>query len=122
MFSRILQRFMDKSPVPVMVQVLLERVLSPAKLDAWFERTAVEQYTRELLFSTVFELMNQVVVKTFPSVHAAYQESGEQIGVSIASVYNITGCEFCGEANHRPGGLAKKSGCLSDISAKRADI
>jgi IS4 transposase len=79
---------MEKSPVPVMVQVLLERVLSPEKLNAWFERTAVEQYTRELLFSTVFELMNLVIFKTFPSVHAAYRESGEQIGVSIASVYN----------------------------------
>jgi hypothetical protein len=63
-----------------MVQALLERVLSPEKLDAWFERTAVAQYTRELLFSTVFELMNLVVFKTFPSVHAAYQNRGEQIG------------------------------------------
>ena len=88
MFSKVLQRFMEKSPVPVIVQVLLERVLSPEKLNAWFERTAVEQYTRELLFSTVFELMNLVVFKTFPSVNAAYQENGEQIGVSIASVYN----------------------------------
>ena len=75
MFSGILQRFMEKSPVPVIVQVLLERVLSPEKLNAWFERTAVEQYTRELLFSTVFELMNLVVFKTFPSVNAAYQEN-----------------------------------------------
>ena len=88
MFSTILRRFMEKSPIPVIVQVLLERVLSPQKLDAWFEGTAVEQYTRELLFSTVFELMNLVVFKTFPSVHAAYQGSGEAIGVSIASVYN----------------------------------
>ena len=88
MFSTILQRFMERSPVPVMVQALLERVLSPEKLDAWFERTAVGQYTRELLFSTVFELMNLVVFKTFPSVHAAYQDSAERIGVSVASVYN----------------------------------
>jgi hypothetical protein len=87
-FSTILQRFMERSPVPVMVQALLERVLSPEKLDAWFERTAVGQYTRELLFSTVFELMNLVVFKTFPSVHAAYQDSAERIGVSVASVYN----------------------------------
>ena len=55
-FSKILQRFMEKSPMPVIVQVLLERVLSPEKLNAWLERTAVEQYTRELLFSTVFVL------------------------------------------------------------------
>jgi hypothetical protein len=89
MFSKILQRFMERSPVPVMVQRVLERVLSPAKLKALFERTAVEQYTRELLFSTVFELMNRVVFKTFPSIKAAYQENREQIEVSITSVYNI---------------------------------
>jgi hypothetical protein len=43
MFSQIFQRFMEQRPVPVMVQALLERVLSPSKLDAWFVRTAVDQ-------------------------------------------------------------------------------
>ncbi len=79
---------MDKSPVPVMVQVLLERVLRPQKLDTIFERTAVKQYTRTLLFSTVFELMNQVIFKTFPCVNAAYQGEKEKVGVSITSLYN----------------------------------
>lgn len=88
MFSKIFQRFMEQRPVPVMLQALLERTLSPSKLDAWFERTAVGQYTRELLFSTVFELMSLVVFKTFPSVNAAYKEEGGSIGVSITSVYN----------------------------------
>jgi len=119
-FSKILQRFMDKSPVPVMVQVLLERVLSPAKLDAWFERTAVEQYTRELLFSTVFELMNLVVVKTFPSVHAAYQESGEQIGVSIASVYNkLNGLESGTSAALVRDTAREKAGIIAALDAVR---
>lgn len=88
MFSKIFQRFMDKSPVPVMVQVLLERVLCPDKLNSIFARTAIEQYTRTLLFSSIFELMNLVIFKTFPSVNAAYQEEGKQTGVSITSVYN----------------------------------
>jgi len=87
MFSTIFQRFIDKSPVPIMVQVLLERVLCPKTLNSLFERTAVEQYTRTLLFSTVFELMNVVIFKTFSSVNSAYKES-EDIGVSITSVYN----------------------------------
>ena len=112
MFSTILQRFMEKSPVPVIVQVLLERVLSPEKLNGWFEGTAVEQYTRELLFSTVFELMNLVVFKTFPSVHAAYQESGEEIGVSIASVYNkLNGLE-----------AGTSAALVRDTAREKADI
>jgi len=88
MFSKIFQRFMDKSPIPVIVQVLLERVLCPEKLNSIFERTALEQYTRILLFSSVFELMNLVVFKTFPSINAAYKEEDEPVGVSITSLYN----------------------------------
>ncbi len=88
MFSPILQRFMDKSPAPVMVQILLERVLCPKKLDDIFNRTAVKQYTRTLLFSTVFELMNLVIFKTYPFVNAAYKEEKEKVGVSITALYN----------------------------------
>jgi len=34
------------------------------KINTWFEQTADKQYTRELLFSSIFELMNGVVFKT----------------------------------------------------------
>jgi hypothetical protein len=88
MFSKIFQRFIEQRPIPVMVQALLERTLSPSHLDAWFARRAGSQYTRELLFSTVFGLMNVVVFKTFPSVNAAYKDESGSIGVSITSVYN----------------------------------
>lgn len=47
-----------------------------------------KQYPRTLLFSTVYELLSQVVFKIKPSVHAAYQEQAEEIGVSVGSVYN----------------------------------
>ncbi len=120
MFSTILQRFMERSPIPVIVQVLLERVLSPEKLDAWFEGAAVEQYTRELLFSTVFELMNLVVFKTFPSVHAAYQESGEAIEVSIASVYNkLNGLEANTSAALVRDTASEKAGIMEALGAVR---
>jgi len=71
-----------------MVQVLLERVLRPEKLDAIFNRSTVNQYTRTLLFSTVFELMNLVIFKTYPCVNAAYKEEKEKIGVSITALYD----------------------------------
>ncbi len=71
-----------------MVHVLLERVLRPEKLNAIFNRTAENQYTRHLLFSTVFELMNLVVFKTYPSINAAYTEENENLSVSITSIYN----------------------------------
>ena len=88
MLDAVFDRFADQSPATVMVGGLLERVLTPEKLDAWFAQTAEVQYTRTLLFSTVFDLMSQVVCGIQPSMHAAYQAKAAEIGVSIKSVYN----------------------------------
>ena len=88
MLGEVFARFMEKSPVSVMVRGLLERALNPAVLDAWYERVSDKQYTRTLLFSTVYDLLSQVVFQIKPSVHAAYQEQEEEIGVSVVAVYN----------------------------------
>jgi IS4 transposase len=88
MFSEIFERFVKKSPVAVMARALMERVLSPELLDAWFARTAERQYTRTLLFSTLFDLMSQVVCGLSPSVGAAYQADEEAIGVRVQAVYD----------------------------------
>jgi IS4 transposase len=82
------RRFVESSPVCVMVRGTLENLLSPAKLDELFERVAVKQYTRELLFSTLFRLMAEVVFKSSPSVRAAYQSQQEPLPVSITAVYD----------------------------------
>jgi hypothetical protein len=88
MLGNVFERFIEKAPVAVMVRGILERVLSPAALDALYERAAVTQYTRELMFSSVVGLMNLVVCRIHPSIHAAYQDNKEEIETSIASVYN----------------------------------
>lgn len=84
----ILERFAERTPIPVMARAVLERCLNPQQLDAWFEQVAEAQYTRELLFSSVFEAMTEVVFKPPPSVHAAHQARAEMIGVSVTSLYN----------------------------------
>ena len=86
--SAILKRFMERSPIPVMVRALLERILNAERLNACFARVTQKQYTREVLFSSIFELMSLVVLKAFPSVNAAYLAQQANIGVSITSVYN----------------------------------
>ena len=70
-----------------MAQALLERVLTSERLDDIFHRVAEKQYTRELLFSSLFGLMVQVVTKVFPSINAAYQAEKEDLGTSITAVY-----------------------------------
>ena len=51
----------------------MERLLDAQRLDTLFARTAQQQYTRELLFSSLVQLMSEVVLGVHPSVHAAYQ-------------------------------------------------
>lgn len=88
MLGRIFERFVEKSPVSVMARGLLERVLDPKTINEIFERVADRQYTRDLLFSAVFDLMSQVVCGSHKSLHAAYQASPQEIGVSVTSLYN----------------------------------
>jgi hypothetical protein len=71
---------------------MIERVLNPSQLDEWFSATAEQQYTKDLLFSTVFDIMSHVVYGKQPSVHAAYQASKADVGVSVTSLYNKLNC------------------------------
>jgi len=86
--SPVFKPFIKSSPISVMSRGMLERVLQPEQLDQWFDTTAKEQYTRDLMFSTLFDLMSQVVQGSQRSVHAAFQASTQDVGVSIASIYN----------------------------------
>lgn len=83
-----LNRFAERTPMPVLARAVLERCLNPLELDAWLAQVAEAQYTRHLLFSTLFALMSPVVRRPQPSIHAAYRAAGGEIGVSVASVYN----------------------------------
>jgi hypothetical protein len=87
MFSAVLNRFVEQAPVCVMVRATLEQVFAPEKLNAAFATAAVQQYTRELLFSTVVDLMSLVVCRVHKSVHAAYVKKKEEVAVSMQALY-----------------------------------
>jgi Transposase DDE domain len=84
----IFERFTRRSPFAVMSRAILERALCSQDLDQLFERRADQQYTRELLFSSVVDLMSVVVTCTYGSVRAAYVDEVVDISVSLTSVYN----------------------------------
>jgi hypothetical protein len=69
-----------------MVRALLERTFHPARRAAWFEQSADAQYTRAVLFSTLVELMSQVVCGVRRSVHAAYP-AAEPMAPSVGAGY-----------------------------------
>jgi hypothetical protein len=87
MLSAIFERFAQASPVTVLVRSAMERIFNPETLDSLVEETAQRQYTRELLFSTVVNLMSLVVCSIRPSVSAAYKAYQKEIGVSKVALY-----------------------------------
>ena len=84
----VYERFAKKTPVSVMVRATIENVLAADRLDAIFEENAEQQYSSDLLFSTVADIMGLVVCQVHPSVNAAYIEREDEIGVTIKSVYD----------------------------------
>jgi Transposase DDE domain len=88
LLNYVFERFVERTPFAVMARSLLERALAPEALDALFEKKADTQYTRELTFSSVVDLMGQVVTSAFPSVRAAFLDKSFDISVSLTALYN----------------------------------
>jgi hypothetical protein len=88
MLGKVFERFVEKAPAAVMVRGILERTVGSDALDSLYERSIDKQYTRELMFSSVFQLMNLVVCRIQPSIHAAYQDNKESIETSLTAVYD----------------------------------
>jgi len=85
--SAIFERFVENTPVTVMVRAIMERIFAPEKLEQLFQGNAENQYTKELLFSHLVGLMGLVVCGIHPSVHAAYKALEKVIGVSKVALY-----------------------------------
>jgi len=88
MLPQAFQSFIDRSPICVMARAVLENLFRPERLDALFERTAQNQYRRTLLFSSVVELMQAVVLGVEPAVYAAYRKRRHTLPVSDQAVYD----------------------------------
>jgi hypothetical protein len=86
--GKVFELFVEQRPICVMARGVLENLFNAARIDELFARTAEMQYTRALLFSSVVDLMGQVVLGVQPSVHAAYQAQAAQLGVSDQAVYD----------------------------------
>jgi IS4 transposase len=83
----ILQRFVEESPVAVMAHLTIGRALSAEWVDEVFEKHRQRQYTHELLFSTVVDMMSVVAVGLRPSLHAA-AKSSKDLKVSLTALYD----------------------------------
>ena len=87
MRDTILARFEQHAPLSVMMREAMEHALSPEMVDQVFEQHRQRQYSRELLFSTVVELMGLVALGQSPSLHAAARKL-PQLPVSLTALYD----------------------------------
>jgi len=82
------EKFIERSPVSIMVRGTLERVFDPEKLERVFADNALRQYTRELTFAQCVGLMSDVVFRIAPSVGAWYKAHGAELTVTRQAVYD----------------------------------
>ena len=87
LMSALFQPFIQQSPLSVMARLTVERALRPELLDELFERTAQKQYTEDILFSSVADLMSLVVCGSAKHVKAGFERIKERIPVTLKCVY-----------------------------------
>jgi IS4 transposase len=83
----MLKRFVEQAPVAVMARLGLQRAINADWVNEVFEEHSDAQYTRELMFSTVVDLMSLVALGLRPSLHAAAQKARD-LPVSITALYD----------------------------------
>jgi hypothetical protein len=81
------EEFERRTPVSAMARAALENALPACWIDAVFAAHRQQQYARELLFSTVVDLMTLVCLGLRPSLHAAARQMTD-LPVSLASLYD----------------------------------
>ena len=70
-----------------MMRGIIENLCHPERMERLFEEHAVTQYTRTLPFSTVAEVMGEVVFNVNPSVGASLKERVDSLPVSVRAFY-----------------------------------
>lgn len=86
--AKTYQVLVQNAPEAVMVRTVLEHALEPKMIDRVFESSREDQYTRDLLFSSVVTLMASVVCRVSRSVNSGFQLYRDKFTVSLKSIYN----------------------------------
>jgi hypothetical protein len=82
----VFQRLVERAPFCAMFRATAENLLAAPFLDDLFEQTAQVQWTKELTFSALADLLARVVLRARPSVCAAHRLDGP-FPVSLTAVY-----------------------------------
>jgi hypothetical protein len=87
LMGTLFQPFIEQSPLSVLARLAIERTLRPQLLDDLFERTAERPYTRDLLFSSLLDLMSLVTCGSAKHVQAGCRRLQDDLPVTLKCVY-----------------------------------
>ncbi len=88
MLRKLFEQATAKMPISVMTRLLMGSVFDSKWIDEVFEKNRERQYSRELLFSTVVEMMSMVSLGVCQSLHSASQTYKEKLNVALSSLYD----------------------------------
>ncbi|UAW63522.1 IS4 family transposase [Mycoavidus sp. HKI] len=88
MLRKLFEQATQKMPISVMTRLLMGSIFDTEWIDALFEKHRERQYSRELLFSTVVEMMSMVTLGVCHSLHSASQTYKDKLNVSLSSLYD----------------------------------
>jgi len=74
MLPSVFQTFIERSPVCVMAQAVLENLFQPERLDETVRAGSTTTVHTHAVFSSVVELMHSVVLGVEPAVYSAYRK------------------------------------------------
>lgn len=86
MLDELLERFEQTFPLSAMARALLEAAISPQWVDEVFETHRQRQYPRQLMFSSVVNVMTVVTLGLRDSVNAAAKQA--RLGASVQALYD----------------------------------
>ncbi|HZM21355.1 MAG TPA: hypothetical protein VFC02_06415, partial [Anaerolineales bacterium] len=72
MLGAVFERFVEKSPISVMVRASLERVLGADRLDLWYERTA-QKHLFHMIDTPIFQLRIEVLMRNLKKVSQLFR-------------------------------------------------
>lgn len=85
--DQIVAHFSQKTPLTMMAQTAIEHLFAEGPLEELFGRERGSQYTREITFTALVNLMAGVVLCFYGSVRAGHDKLKDRIEGSLSAVY-----------------------------------
>jgi hypothetical protein len=86
-YAELFKKFANNRPMATLGLISVRTIFSDSAIDDIFNETADTQYTKEIAFSLVANLLGSVALYGAPSINSAYQKVSPMVPVSLSALY-----------------------------------